>query len=97
MKKVERAKLKALEKGRKEYQRKVKAGMIERLNPHQKAIAKPGSLRLAINGACFECVGGENWHNRVRYCNMFSCSLWAVRKNAKTVTRKQCDEWVEVG
>ena len=35
----------------------------KRLNPIQKALANPKSLRAAINGKCFEC-GGDQYKER---------------------------------
>ena len=87
--------LDALERGRLEYQRKIKAGEIVRMSPLEKAHANPKSLRRAINGACYECVGCENWHNRTRYCQIFTCSLWNVRQGGKGITQEECLGYTE--
>jgi hypothetical protein len=54
----------------------------DRLNPMQKAQAHPNSLRMAINGKCYDCVGQDadpNPRGRVRDCNCKGCCLWHVR------------------
>ncbi len=55
---------------------------IERLNPIQKSIKNPKSLRLAINAKCYECVGGEDGENQVKYireCTSPKCPLFNIR------------------
>ena len=80
----------ALKRGREEYLRKLKAGLIERLNPHQRALKNPTSLRKAVDAKCWECNGGDNWINRTKYCNIIDCPLWHVRKNVGKVTKEEC-------
>lgn len=63
-----------------EYRRKVAAGEIEpaeRLNPIEKAQAKPKSLRLAINAKCWDCTGGQR--QEIKLCPMTDCSLHGLR------------------
>ena len=84
---------KQLAEGRRIYQQRARAGLIERLDPVQKSRANPHSLRLAINARCFQCAGGRNWHNRTKFCIVFICALWPVRRGAKDVTHQQCLEW----
>ena len=82
----------------KEYRRKVEAGEIERpapKNPLEKAKENPTSLRFAVNAKCYECCAGENWRNRTRYCQIFSCPLWPVRPYGKGVTMEQCEAYTE--
>lgn len=50
--------------------------------PIIKARANPGSLRLAINAKCCECMGGSNepgWRREVRECSSRTCPLYPVR------------------
>jgi len=85
----------ALAEGREKYQQRLKSGEITRLNPYEKAKNSKSSLRLAINAECWDCVGRENWHNRVRFCTIFDCALWHVRKGGKGISREQCLTYTE--
>ena len=61
---------------------KIAAGTLIRLNPIEKAKANPTSLRAAVNGKCWECVGaGEDPRPRhsIRDCIHKSCPLHPVR------------------
>ena len=52
------------------------------LNPIEKARRNPQSLRLAINGQCYGCVGAghdPNPINAIRECEIKDCTLWPVR------------------
>jgi len=63
-----------------EYQRKVEAGEIIRtvaLNPAEKALANPKSLRAAINAKCWDCTCGQR--QEIKLCEMSDCSLHAHR------------------
>ena len=54
----------------------------EHLDPVEKARRNPKSLRLAIDGKCWDCVGGDadpGPRQRVRDCNIKLCTLWPVR------------------
>lgn len=84
--------LDALKRGRIEYQKKIASGEIERQDPNQKSKANPKSLRKAIDANCYSCNGEENWHNRTKFCHIFDCSFWYVRKGGKGVTEKMCLE-----
>jgi hypothetical protein len=57
--------------------------VAERLDPLQKAAANPSSLRRAINGKCYDCVGRDadaGWRKRVAECDLTKCPLWNVRQ-----------------
>lgn len=74
----------ALQKAREARQRMADAGeAIERLDPIEKAIKNPKSLRCAINAKCWDCMGAEadpNPRKRIRECPVGgSCPLWPVR------------------
>jgi hypothetical protein len=63
-----------------EYQEKLKSGAIEKpetMNPVEKAIANPKSLRAAVNAYCWECAG--NIKPEVGRCNIKTCPLWNLR------------------
>ena len=63
-----------------DYQEKVASGEVERsksLNPTEKALKNPTSLRFAINAKCFDCVCGQKLE--IKHCEMTDCSLWPVR------------------
>ena len=68
-----------------EYRAKLDSGEIDRpvrLDPLQKALANPGSLKLAIRAACWDCVGGDatpNWQDEVKHCPVLKCGLHHVR------------------
>ena len=52
------------------------------LNPIEKARRNPQSLRYAINGKCFDCVGAGNDPNprgAIRECAISDCTLHPVR------------------
>jgi hypothetical protein len=56
--------------------------VITRRTPLEKAAAKPTSLRLAIDGKCFDCVGQDcdpGWRERIRTCSVSKCPLHPVR------------------
>lgn len=55
---------------------------VERLDPIEKARRNPKSLRLAINGHCWGCIGaGADPHPKadIRNCSILECTLWPVR------------------
>ena len=66
-----------LKQGAAEYRRKLAAGEIKKLNPIEKAYANPKSLRLAINGKCWECSCGQRVE--ITKCTVKDCCLWGVR------------------
>lgn len=52
------------------------------LNPIEKARRNPQSLRLAVNGKCYDCVGAghdPNPRGAIRDCAISDCTLWPVR------------------
>lgn len=52
------------------------------LDPIAKAKANPQSLRLAINGKCWDCIGAgadPNPRRLIRDCEVTDCALWPVR------------------
>ena len=52
------------------------------LSPTEKARRNPLSLRCAINGKCYDCVGAGNDPNprgAIRECAISDCTLWPVR------------------
>lgn len=53
-----------------------------RQNPLDKARAKPGSIRLAVNAKCYDCQGRDadpGVTERIRTCEIPECSLFPVR------------------
>ncbi|WP_299316261.1 hypothetical protein [uncultured Halomonas sp.] len=72
----------ALQKARETQKAKREAGELTVLDPVQKAHRNPKSLRLAINGKCWDCVGGAadpGPRQRIRDCPCTDCTLYAVR------------------
>ena len=70
----------SLKEGLKAYHEKLKSGEIERsksLNPREKAIAHPKSLRARINRNCWEC-GGED-KQEVKFCTARNCPFYEIR------------------
>lgn len=60
---------------------------IERLDPIEKAIRNPSSLRLAINGKCWDCVGAGHDSNPrwlIGNCQIVDCPLHGVRPYKQT-------------
>jgi hypothetical protein len=57
---------------------------VERLDPIEKAKRNPGSLRLAVNGKCWDCCGAgadglEHTKQTIRECACTRCPLHPVR------------------
>ena len=73
----------ALDKAREVRLERSAAGIkIEVLDPIEKARQNPHSLRRAINGKCYDCIGRNadpNWRKSIRECIVVDCSLWNVR------------------
>ena len=69
-----------LKEVREEYQRKLKAGEIERtipLDPIEKAKQNPKSLRAAINSKCYDCCCFTK--REVTLCTAKDCPLFTLR------------------
>ena len=52
------------------------------LDPIEKARRYPQSLRFAINGKCWDCIGAghdPNPRGAIRDCDIEDCTLWPVR------------------
>lgn len=49
----------------------------KRLNPFEKALANPKSLRAAINAKCFDCCCDQ--YKEVTHCLVKECYLWPHR------------------
>lgn len=52
------------------------------LTPIEKAKRNPKSLRCAINGKCWDCIGAgadPNPRGAIRECAILDCTLWPVR------------------
>ena len=52
------------------------------LSPTEKARRNPQSLRFAINGKCWDCIGAghdPNPRGAIRDCAISDCTLWPVR------------------
>jgi hypothetical protein len=62
------------------------------LNPIEKSDNNPTSVRKAVDAHCYVCNCMENWVSRTKYCQIFDCPLWKIRKNGKGVTREMCEE-----
>ena len=70
----------SLNKGLKEYIRKVEAGEIKKakhIDPIEKSKQNPGSFRLAINAKCFECSACIRVD--VTNCEIDDCPLYRHR------------------
>lgn len=55
-------------------------------NPIERARDNPTSLRWAINGKCWDCIGGDadpNPRRRIGECGIESCTLHPVRPYQK--------------
>ena len=49
----------------------------ERKSPIEKHLAKPTSLRLAVNAKCWDCSNEQM--AEIRHCTVMTCPLWHVR------------------
>jgi hypothetical protein len=59
-----------------------KAAESPRLDPIEKAMRNPTSLRLAINAKCYDCEGRDadpNVRQRIGDCRVPKCPLYPVR------------------
>jgi hypothetical protein len=76
-------KLTGLERAREVARAKREAGeVIVHLDPLTKHRLNPGSLRLAINAKCYDCVGCDldpGVRRRIRTCACTHCPLHSVR------------------
>lgn len=69
-------------KARAALKAKREAGSVEILDPIEKAMRNPKSLRLAIRAKCWECVGKDddpNPRKEVAGCTAPQCPLWPLR------------------
>jgi len=74
--------MKAIEKAQAKLRAMRESGeTIERLNPIEKAHKNTKSLRLAINGKCWDCCLGQK--QEITYCQVESCTLWSLRPYQK--------------
>ncbi len=72
------------EEGLKEYQRRVKAGEIERTkskNPYEKWLGNETNRKACINAFCWKCIGESV--KEIRNCTAYKCELWHVRPYQK--------------
>jgi hypothetical protein len=63
-----------------EYREKLKSGEIVRtkpLNPEEKAIANPNSMKCAIAAKCWDCSCGQR--EEIKTCEITDCSLYNFR------------------
>jgi hypothetical protein len=52
------------------------------LNPYERALAHPKSMKYAIRAKCWYCEGegkDPGWRRRIRHCVVDRCPLWHVR------------------
>jgi hypothetical protein len=59
--------------------------------PLEKAAGKPDSLRLAINGKCYDCIGQDadpDWRGSIRECVCKDCPLYPVRPYQKKIDQE---------
>ena len=57
-------------------------GLSAYRNPIEKAQENPTSLRAAINGKCYDCIGQDgdpDWRGSIRECVCTDCTLYPVR------------------
>ncbi|MEN8251511.1 MAG: hypothetical protein ABFS32_21480 [Bacteroidota bacterium] len=66
-----------LKQGAEEYRQKLKLGKVKILDPIEKALQNPKSLRAAINGKCFDCCCYQK--QEVKYCTAVNCPLHYLR------------------
>ena len=78
----------AIEKAQRIVKERREAGTLSspERNWVRRSLADPKSLRLAINAACFQCLGGTEddmpdpgWREEIRDCNVTTCALHKVR------------------
>lgn len=65
-----------------EYRKNLKDGTVTKVvkSPVEKLSENPKSLRLAVNAACFQCMGCSSTSAAdIRGCTSPSCALFEVR------------------
>ncbi|WP_026610732.1 hypothetical protein [Methylocaldum szegediense] len=88
-------KLSPLEKGRKRWEELRAKGEVKRLDPIEKARLDPKSLRKAINGKCWDCIGAgadPNPRGAIANCHITLCTLWPVRPYQHIAGKAETDE-----
>ena len=81
----------------KKMEENLAAGITEKKkNLYELWEAQKTSLRRSIDAKCYDCCGMEYHRNRVKFCHIFTCPLWNVRRNANNVTKEECLEFLEV-
>jgi len=87
----------ALEIGRQKRKEQLQeTGAVDkRKNPREAWELEKTSMRKCINANCFDCIGEENYVNRIRYCSIFTCPFWLLRPYSKGITQQQCTDWKE--
>ena len=63
--------------GLKQYRQNLKMGLVEKVDPIQKANQNPKSLRFAINAMCYDCCCEQKFE--VKYCTVSDCPLHHLR------------------
>jgi len=77
---------KALKSAFESRKRLLESGKLKKRTPVERARSNPKSLRLAINGKCWDCQGGyadPNPQWRIGNCVCPDCSLYPVRPYRK--------------
>jgi len=66
-----------LKQAAEEYRQKLSLGLVEKLDPIEKAKQNPRSLRFAVNAKCYDCC----CHIRaeVKFCTAVDCPLHNLR------------------
>ena len=65
------------EQGLKQYQENLKLGVVEKVDPIEKAKQNPKSLRAAINAMCYDCCCNQK--PEVKFCTAVDCPLHTLR------------------
>lgn len=87
---------KALEAARLKKKETFEEGTTDkRKTPWEAWEVEKTSLRRCVNANCYDCIGAENYRNRIRFCTSFECPFWLVRPYAKGITKEQCNNWKE--
>lgn len=71
-----------LDKARAATKARLLAGEKAYKNPLEKAKESPHSLRFAINGMCYDCIGRDgdpDWRGSIRNCICTECPLYPLR------------------
>lgn len=65
---------------------RIAQGLPFHKTPLEKYIENPKSMRAAINGMCYDCIGQDadpDWRGSIRNCVCIKCPLYSLRPHQR--------------